>query len=164
MPGCDRRLLRRFGLAFADIVDGLPSELPILEVRNQQADLLFRLADESILHLEFQSTQEPEGLKRFFAYNLAVYLHYDQPVQTVVFSGPGIRHAPEELVAGSLTFRVRNVLLEQEDGTQTLHQLHAKVRRGESLTEEDRAGLMLLPLMRQSEPLAAVLPQVAEVA
>lgn len=157
-------LLRRFGLAVPDIVEGLPTELPVLEVRSQQADLLFRLADESILHLEFQSTQEPDNLKRFFAYNLAVYLHHDRPVRTVVFYGPGIRSAPAVLEAGSLTFRVQNVLLGQEDGTQALHQMYAKVRRGEPLTEEDRAGLILLPLMRQSEPLTRVLPEVAEVA
>ena len=73
-------LLRRFGLAFPDIVEGLPSELPVLEVRSQQVDLLFRLADGTILHLEFQSKQEVDDLKRFFAYNLAIYLHYGQPV------------------------------------------------------------------------------------
>jgi hypothetical protein len=157
-------VLRRFGLSVADIVEGLPSELPMLEVRSQQVDLLFLLTDESILHLEFQSNHNADDLKRFFAYNLAVYLHYDRPVQTVIFYGPDVRSAPDELTAGSLTFRTQNVLLGQEDGTTALHQMYAKVQRSEPLSEEDRAGLMLLPLMRQSTPLNALLPEVVAVA
>src|SRR5689334_16143180 len=66
----------RFGLDLAPIVEALPTELPVLEVRGQRADLLFRLADGSIVHLEFQTTRKAADLLRFFLYNLAVYEHY----------------------------------------------------------------------------------------
>jgi hypothetical protein len=49
-------LFARFGVPLPSIVDALPTELPQLEVRTQHTDQLFRLADDSILHLEFQTT------------------------------------------------------------------------------------------------------------
>ena len=46
--------LSRFGLPYAPILMPLPTDLPMLEVRGRQTDLLFRLADGNILHVEFQ--------------------------------------------------------------------------------------------------------------
>ena len=50
-------LFARFGVPLPPIVEALPTELPQLEVRTQHTDQLFRLADDSIVHLEFQTTQ-----------------------------------------------------------------------------------------------------------
>src|SRR5919197_3480879 len=84
-------LFARFGVPLPPIVEALPTELPQLEVRTQQTDQLFRLADNSILHLEFQTTQRPGDLRRFCAYNLLAGCQlYEQPVWTVVLYGAGI--------------------------------------------------------------------------
>ena len=76
-------LFARFGVPLPPIVEALPTELPQLEVRTQHTDQLFRLADDSILHLEFQTTLRRGELMRFAAYNLAVCQQYAQPVWTV---------------------------------------------------------------------------------
>ena len=142
-------LFARFGLSLPPIVAGLPSELPQLRISSQQTDLLFRLADGSILHLEFQTTRRAGDLLRFAAYNLAVSQHYGQPVWTVVLYGAGIRSARDTLQAGSLTFHVHNILVGKEDGDAVLRRLREKAARDEPFTSTDRIDLILAPLMRQ---------------
>jgi len=154
-------LFARFGLSLPPIVAGLPSELPQLRISSQQTDLLFRLADGSILHLEFQTTRRAGDLLRFAAYNLAVSQHYGQPVWTVVLYGAGIRSARDTLQAGSLTFHVHNILVGKEDGDAVLRRLREKAARDESFTSTDRIDLILAPLMRQKRVAAEVAREAA---
>jgi hypothetical protein len=154
-------LFARFGVPLPPIVEALPTELPQLEVRTQHTDQLFRLADDSILHLEFQTTLRPGDLRRFCAYNLAVCEQYDQPVWTVVLYGAGIHSAPDTWQYGSQNFHVQNILVGQEDGDAVLQRLHEKAARGEPFTPADRVDLILSPLMRQSRPVQDVLRDAA---
>ena len=154
-------LFARFGLSLPPIVAGLPSELPQLRISSQQTDLLFRLADGSILHLEFQTTRRAGDLLRFAAYNLAVSQHYGQPVWTVVLYGAGIRSAGDTLQAGSLTFHVHNILVGKEDGDAVLRRLREKAARDEPFTSTDRIDLILAPLMRQKRVAAEVAREAA---
>ncbi len=154
-------LFARFGLPPPPIVAGLPSELPELRITSQQTDLLFRLADGSILHLEFQTTRRRGDLLRFAAYNLAVSQHYGRPVWTVVLYGAGIKSARDTLQAGSLTFRVHNILVGKEDGEAVLGRLREKATRDEPFTATDRVDLILSPLMRRRRSLADVTREAA---
>jgi hypothetical protein len=154
-------LFARFGVPLPPIVEALPTELPQLEVRTQHTDQLFRLADGSIVHLEFQTTLRPGDLRRFCAYNLAACEQYEQPVWTVVLYGAGIRSAPDTWQYGSQTFRVQNLLVGQEDGDAVLQRLREKAARGEPFTPTDRVDLILSPLMRQSRPVQDVLREAA---
>jgi hypothetical protein len=165
VSGLSGGFFSRFGLAFAPIVAALPTELPVLEVRGQRADLLFELADGTILHLEFQTTRKRGDLLRFFQYQLAAYEHYGRkPVFTVILHGPGIMDAPDTLWTGSGTFTVRNLLLGTEDGEAVLRRLREKRATGQALDARDRIDIILLPLMRHRQPLEVVLREVAEVA
>jgi hypothetical protein len=120
-------------------------------------DQLFRLADDSILHLEFQTTQRPGDFLRFGANSLDVCQRYGKPVWTVVLYGAGIRSAPDTWQSGSHTVRVQNILVGQEDGDAVLQRLREKAARGEPFTPTDRVDLILSPLMRQSRPVQDVL-------
>jgi hypothetical protein len=154
-------LFARFGVPLPPIVEALPTELPQLEVRTQHTDQLFRLADDSILHLEFQTTQRLGDLLRFADYSLDVCQRYGRPVWTVVLYGAGIRNAPDTWQSGSHTFRVQNILVGQEDGDAVLQRLHEKAARGEPFTATDRVDLIFSPLMRQSRPVPDVLREAA---
>lgn len=154
-------LFARFGVPLPPIVDALPTELPQLEVRTQHTDQLFRLADDSILHLEFQTTRRAEDLIRFAAYNLAVFQYYGRPVFTVVLYGPGIRNARDTMTMGSLTFNTQNILIGKEDGEAVLQRLRDKAARGEPFDPADRVDLIFAPLMRHTHPVDAVLREVA---
>jgi hypothetical protein len=152
--------LQRFNLDLPEIVAVLPTELPVLEVRGQRTDLLFLLADSTILHLEFQTTVESEDIGRFAGYNLAFRLHYGHPVYTVVVYGRGITTAPDAFGGGSLTFQARNIYMSQQDADATLQALQDR----SELTLADRLALILAPLMRSTRPLDAVAIAAAEVA
>jgi hypothetical protein len=100
-------------------------------------------------------------------YDLAAVMHYEQQIeqqiQTVVLCGPAITGAPDRLEAGSITVQVTNVLLGQEDGTLALQRLRQKARRREPFTGADRVDLLLLPLLRHTGRLRALLPDIVEV-
>ncbi|HZS88911.1 MAG TPA: hypothetical protein VFE42_15665 [Chloroflexota bacterium] len=155
---------QRFNLHLPEIVAALPTELPVLEVRAQRTDLLFLLADGTILHLEFQTTTKPEDIGRFASYNLAAHLHFGRPVHTVVLYGPGITAAPESLGGASLTFTAQNIYVGAQDGAATLQRLRDKETRGEDLSVTDRVDIILMPLMRNAEPVPAVAIAAAQIA
>lgn len=157
-------LFRRFGLSLPPIVAALPSELPRVQVNTRATDLLFRLADESKLNLEFQTQHRAETLQRFAGYNMDIVERYGPPVHTVVVDGAGIRSASDTVQLGSITFKVQNIIVGQVDGDATLRRLHEKVARGEALDAQDRIDLILSPLMRQRRALDVVLPDAANMA
>ncbi len=157
-------LFRRFGIALPPIVAGLPSELPRVQVRTQETDMIFRLADDSKLNLEFQTQHRTETLRRLAGYNMDIVERYGPPVHTVVLYGGGIRSAPDTVRLGSITFKVQNIIVGQVDGDAVLRRLHEKVSRGEALDAQDRIDLILSPLMRQRRALDDVLPDAAQLA
>src|SRR5579871_6049460 len=54
------------GLDLPRVVAVESAELPMLEVRVEQPDLLLRLADGSLAHIEFQTTAGLDDLHRFY--------------------------------------------------------------------------------------------------
>ncbi len=154
-------ILARFQPALPAIVAALPSEVPSLRINTEETDLLFRLADGSILHIEFQTTMRVDDLGRFLGYHLAAHARYGKPVTTVIFYGAGITSAPPEFNTSQCVFRPRIVLLGNEDGASVLRALREKVARGEALTQDDQVQLIFLPLMRQEQALEEILPEAA---
>ncbi|MGH2411583.1 MAG: hypothetical protein ACRDGS_14630, partial [Chloroflexota bacterium] len=149
--------LASLGIDLAPIVEALPAELPVLEVRVEQPDTLFRLADRSIVNFEFQSTKEATDLRRFYHYQYAASEHYDSEVYTVVFYGPGITEAPSVLHRGSSVFTVTNIYIGTQESEAVLADLRAKLGRGQPLDATDLARLKLVPLMAHQRPLPEVL-------
>jgi hypothetical protein len=156
--------LASLGIELSPIVDALPADVPVLEVRVEQPDSLYRLADGAILHFEFQMTSDVADLRRFYRYNYAASEYYDSSVHTVVFYGPRVLEAPDIMLRGSITYVVRNIYVGRQDGEAVLGELREKLTRGESLGDVDLTRFKLLPLMAQSRPLTSVLVDAAELA
>jgi hypothetical protein len=97
-------LLKALGLALADIEEVLPAEVPLLEVRAEYPDLLFRLKDGRILHIEFQLTRVPD-LQRFWRYHAAASIFYNTVVYSVVSMGRGFAEHPVHSTAASTLSR-----------------------------------------------------------
>ena len=149
------------GLDLAPIVAALPAELPVLSVRAEQPDNLFRLEDAAIVQFEFQMKRNPDDLERFYRTQFAVAEHYRCPVHTVVLYGPDVLEAPDTLDRGSAVFRVRNVYIGAMDGEAVVAMLRERLAGGQPLSEAEAARIKLLPLMRQRRELGAVLREVA---
>ena len=62
------RVLDFYDINTAPIVRAEPANLPTITVQEKTMDFVFYLADDSYLHMEFQSTQGPEELGRFMEY------------------------------------------------------------------------------------------------
>jgi hypothetical protein len=126
----------------------------VLAVRAYQLDTLFRLANNELLHMEFQMT--PTDLRRFYRYQFEAGEAYNTRVHTVVFHGPAITRAPEVLDRGSSVYRVHNVFIGALDGDAVLDQLRQKLSQGQTLDELDQTRFKLLPLMAHQRPLPEV--------
>ena len=150
----------RLGVRLAPTVAVLPRELPVLEVRAEQPDRLFRLATGTIAHAEFQMTSAASDLRRFYDYHYAAK-EYATQVYTIVFHGPGIAGAPERLDRGSAVFTVRNVYLGQWDGEAVVAELREQVGRGQVVEAGLLTRMKLLPPMKHPRSLAEVVREVA---
>ena len=149
------------GLELAPIVEALPTELPVLSVRAERPDTLFRLEDAAIVQFEFQMKRNPDDMERFYRTQFAVAEHYQCRVHTVVLYGPYVLEVPDTLDRGSAVFRVRNVYLGAMDGEPVVAMLRERMTAGESLSEAETARIKLLPLMQQRRELVEVLREVA---
>ena len=77
-------LARRFDLALPRVVRYFPTELPVADVHLEQLDAVFELADGSLLHLEFQTVQRKETLKRFLLYDAYLYDRYERLIHSAL--------------------------------------------------------------------------------
>ena len=152
------------GLDLAPIVEALPAELPVLSVRAEQPDNLFRMADAAIVQFEFQMKRNPDDLERFYRTQFAVAEHYQCPVHMVVLYGPDVLEAPDTLDRGSAVYRVRNVRIGAMDGDAVVAMLRERIATGVPLSEAEATRIKLLPLMRQRRELGELLREVAVLA
>ncbi|WP_304459043.1 transposase [Alicyclobacillus sendaiensis] len=139
-------VLSVIGIHNARVVRALPTELPKVEVRQEFTDIMLELADGRLLHLEFQTTREP-NLYRFGAYDWAIAERYKRPIRTVVLYTRDVTEAPQTLDAGSMQYTVENVYLGRLDGDAALETVKRHLAAHE-WTEEDRVRLAFAFYMR----------------
>lgn len=160
------KTLAFFGLKTARIVDLAPTALPAIEARETRTDLIFLMADETLLHMEFQTTASMEDLKRFLLYDARLIRRQERPrsINTVVIYSGDIQKAPEILDGGSIFYRATNVYMKDYDGDAEYNRIHRKVTAGEPLDDEDLMKMVFLPLMRSSEKIKVRAIQALELA
>jgi len=144
------RTLKMFGIDTVPIVRAEKTELPRIEIDERRMDFVFYLADDSYLHLEFQTTSGVENLERFKLYDATLYQKRKKKIQTAVVYGAGVEGAPEALDHGSIKYRVQNIYMGRYDGDAIYRGLLVKVERQEGLEEIDQLNLIFLPLMKSS--------------
>ncbi len=144
------RVLNFYDINTAPIIRAEPANLPTITVQEKTMDFVFLLADDSYLHLEFQSTQGPEVLARFLEYDVALYRKQKKTIHTYVVYGSGIADAPEVLNCGSIEYRARGVFMDRYDGDQIFSDLNRKIYSGAILDELAQLQLAFLPLMKSS--------------
>jgi predicted transposase YdaD len=96
-------------------VEWLNVELP--KVQNPKVDLLGEAADGSLVHLELQSTNDPDMALRMAEYSLGVYRLYRRfPRQILLYVGQAAIAMPRELRGPEVRFRYRTVDFRELDG------------------------------------------------
>ena len=125
-----------------------PTEQVQLDIRAMSEDFNFILEDGSWIHLEFESDCVSEkDLVRFRAYDAFMELSYGIQVQTVVVCTAETRIESFRLVRPNGYYEVKIICLRQEDGDEKIEEVLRKQEKGEILTQEDIAPLLLTPVM-----------------
>ncbi|ACV61598.1 hypothetical protein Dtox_0684 [Desulfofarcimen acetoxidans DSM 771] len=145
------KTLSAIGLKTARIVSVMPTVLPVVEVKEKRIDFVFLLKDNSILHLEFQTTIPKDILIRMVTYGSRLVEKYDQDVNTVVIYSGKIESAPRLLRKGSLTYKVKNIYMKKFDGDAEYKRIYEKIKNKKPLDEIDIQRLIFLPLMKSKE-------------
>ena len=146
------KTLEVFGLKSAKIVDIMPTVLPVVEAKEKRVDFVFLLEDDTLLHLEFQTTVPKNFLRRVAYYGARLVERHNMDVNTAVIYSGRIESAPELLSKGSLCYRVTNVFLKSMDGDAEYNRIKPLIEQGQELEEVDLLKLILLPLMKSQEP------------
>ncbi len=136
----------------APIIRAEPANLPTITVQEKTMDFVFYLADDSYLHLEFQSTHGPEELERFLEYDVALYRKRKKIIHTYIVYGAGITNASVVLKCGSVEYRTKAIYMDGYDGDCIFNDLKDKIFAGTRLNELDQMKLAFLPLMKSSHP------------
>lgn len=156
--------LEVFGLKTAKIVDIMPTVLPVVEAKEKRVDFVFLLEDDTLLHLEFQTTVPEDLLRRFAYYGARLVERHNMDVNTVVIYSGRIESAPELLEQGSLCYRVTNIFLKSMDGDAEYNKIKTLLEKGKDLEEVDLLKLILLPLMKSQQPVAEMTIKAAQLA
>ncbi len=142
------------------IVGFLNVELP--KVQQRRVDLLLLLADDSILHLEFQSRNDRAMAYRVAAYHLLIALRHRKPVRHVVlYVGQKPMRMASRLDTGSMQFAcemldIREIPVDEflRSGTAEDYVLAILAGGAEQRAPEILSGILALPPSDRSQALA----------
>jgi predicted transposase YdaD len=142
-------ILEFYDLKLAKIVDVIQTKVPLIEVKDRDMDINFILADNTIAHLEFESSEPTlDDQIRYGHYDLELYKQRRQKIHRIVIYGAGIKQAPEPLDIGSIRQTQSVIYLEKDfDGDQVFLELKDRILRGEPLRNLDKMKIILLPMM-----------------
>lgn len=130
------------------IVRLLPTEQIRLEAVRTTEDTLFEMEDGTLAHFEFESVEVKEDdLRRFRYYDSYSGMVYKKTVVTYVVCSGKAERIRDELREGISRYRIIPLQMKQEDADILLFHLQEKTAKGEKLTKEDLAPLLLTPLM-----------------
>jgi hypothetical protein len=150
--------LRWMGIEHTDVVGVMPTEITTVEIRKDMMDYVFMLADDSLLHLEFQSTEEKD-LHRFLLYD--TLLSRKEPhrqIRTVVFYENQVKSALDTLDFGSAYYHVENIYLAHKEADEILARIQDHLNTG-MFTIEDRFDLAFALHMHRSRSLEEMIQQ-----
>jgi len=156
--------LKYYELNLPKIISVKPTELPVINVSDRNMDFVFELEDNSLLHLEFQTTWKKADLLRFAQYDIALYQKERRKINTVVIYSGKYESAENELDMGSNKYKVLQVFMIKYDGIKRYKEIKGKIEKGEPLTDKDLMDLVFLPLMRNEKSEEEVTKEALELA
>ena len=128
-------------------------DLPSVVVEGGAADEVFLLADDTYLHLVFQTRHSAvEAMLKGASYDIRLYQRDKRKIRTVIIYTSEVKKAPPGLEIGTLVYNPDIVLMNDYDGNAAFARIETKVQAGMSLTDADMLDLVLLPLMRHTKP------------
>lgn len=143
-----------YGLELPRIVDVLPTNLPAIEANELRLDNLFRLEDDTLALIDYESDYADEDKIKYLSYiirtlkrnlrsqglkakirMIVIYTADIQPGQT----RPAVN-------VGCLQFKVEEIFLSSLHSEEIEAELRTKITENTTLTEEDQMKFIILPL------------------
>lgn len=149
--GLKNKSLEVYGVHLPQIVDVMPTNLPVIEANELRLDNLFRFSDGSYgivdYESEFDETDKITYLnylarvaKRLLKDNKNIKLHM------IVLYTTNVECVNTELDMGCLKLRIHAGYLSGIDAPEVLKNIANKVRRHETLSDEELMQIIVLPL------------------
>ena len=146
-------------LKLAKIAEPLNTEQVEVEVTKSYRDLLFGLADNTGLHMEWQAEISQDDMLRFLIYNASSSKSYKMPFLTLIFTNK--EQKVKSYQNQSLNFSPVIINLGTRDGDALLAEIKDKLEKGEPVNEIE---LVYLPLYKSSKTVAELFKEVTELA
>ena len=125
-----------------------PTENVTLEAKQMYQDFNYVSADNTWIHLEFESDSiTTEDLRRFREYEATTSRTYHVQVITYVICSSQVRKPITKLTEGISIYRIKAVRLKGRNSDRLFALLEAKEKQGVPLEKEDLVPLLLSPLM-----------------
>jgi hypothetical protein len=142
----------------------LETEINYLEQRQLFADLVFMAQNDTIIHFEFQSTNDIKDLYRFSLMDTFFINCYNNPrpgenenpkitaknIRTYVIYTGEIEKSIASYKMDSFKYSVIPFYMSQFDGDKKYREIARKIKADEALTNEELYSITLLPLMKIS--------------
>ena len=148
-----------FGVDLAQITETLNPEITQLKVDKYFADIVFRLADGTGLHLEWEADLSQDDILRFCIYHASLTRNYNVSFKTVVFTKKAPRCNSYE--GDCLNFKPEIVNLGSYDAEKALEVIRTQINNGEAIND---LQLIYLPLYGSKRNPAQIIRDVVDVA
>ena len=144
-----------YGLNLPPIKEALPTNLPAVQLDEKRADNIFMLENDTILLLEYESSNDAKNLIKYghyaFRVTEAYYAGKPHKVAIVVIYTGDIDSAADSLDLGCMQLKIHQVFLSSFNGDTMYAELERKVRANEPLSDEDVMRFIILPLTSKTD-------------
>ncbi|MGF7036586.1 hypothetical protein J2T17_007660 [Paenibacillus mucilaginosus] len=152
--------LKAFGIETAKVREVLSAKLPDVETKDDDADMFYILEDETLLHVEFQTTSNKDDVFRFAQYVLKLYNKYKEEtdsesikIQSFVLYAPHIRRpVRNKLDVGVLCYEFTPIFLNEINADAEYSKIADKIKQDPhlELSEEEKMLMIYKPLFSSS--------------
>lgn len=142
------------GIDLPEIECLLSTEFAEITAQESRVDMVFRLKDQTILHIECEVQLSKKDLLRFAAYDLRLYEKYNTRIHTIVFCIGKKKATMTTLDTGVMQYNVVINNLVEMDSELVLKKIKHQITVGEPVNPLE---LIFLPLMSKSRPIEEIL-------
>jgi len=151
----DGKTLDFLGLSGSERIEcSLNTEQTEVVIRKSYTDLIFKLSDNTGLHIEMEAQISKNDMLRFFSYNVECTQKFNMPIKTVIFTNQ--KQSVIEYCGPVMIFKPIIINLSERDGDAVLKKIKRQIDRGEEVNELE---MIYLSLYNKSRTTAELLKE-----
>lgn len=147
-----------YGIDLPKIIEVLPTNLPIVEANEMRIDNLFRLEDDSIVIVDYESRYKDTNKIKYLNYTVRILKKYNllskekQVIRMIVIYTGDVKKGStkNEIDVGCLKFQIEEIFLSELNAQETEKSLTSKINMNEKLTDEEQMQFVIMPLIHRS--------------